>query len=57
VPDEDGDLTVHTVKRGETMQTIAKKYNVTVEQILKWNLLKSINVKPGQELYVYIKKK
>ena len=55
--DDDGDLTVHTVKKGETMQTVAKKYNVTVEQILKWNLLKSINVKPGQELYVYIKKK
>lgn len=55
--DDDGDLSVHTVKRGETMQTIAKKYNVTVEQILKWNLLKSISVKPGQELYVYIKKK
>jgi LysM repeat protein len=55
--DTDGDLQVHTVLRGETMQTIAKKYNVSVEQILKWNLLKSIVTKPGQELYIYTKSK
>ncbi len=54
--DDEGELTVHTVKRGETMQSISKQYSVTVEQILKWNLLKSIAVKPGQELYIYIKK-
>ncbi|HTK81291.1 MAG TPA: DUF4340 domain-containing protein [Bacteroidota bacterium] len=54
--DDEGDLTVHTVKKGETMQSIARFYGVTVEQILKWNLLKSISVKPGQELYVYIRK-
>jgi hypothetical protein len=53
---DEGDLQVHTVAKGETMQTIAKKYNVNVEQILKWNLLKSIVVKPGQELYIYVKK-
>jgi LysM repeat protein len=55
-PEDEGDLTVHTVSSNESMTTIAKKYNVTVEQILKWNLLKSIKVKPGQELYIYIKK-
>jgi LysM repeat protein len=54
--DEDAELTVHTVKKGETMTTISKKYNVSVEQIIKWNLLKSISVKPGQELYIFIKK-
>jgi len=56
VADDEGELSVHTVKRGETMQTIAKRYNVTVEQVLRWNLLKSIVVKPGQELYIYQKK-
>ena len=54
--DDDGELTVHTVKKGETMTSIAQQYKVSVEQILKWNLLKSISVKPGQELYVYQKK-
>jgi LysM repeat protein len=54
--EDEGELTVHTVKKSETMTTIAKQYNVTVEQILRWNLLKSIEVKPGQELYIYLKK-
>ncbi len=54
--DDDGDLTVHVVKKGETMTTVATKYGVTVEQILKWNLLTSIAVKPGQELYIFVKK-
>jgi LysM repeat protein len=56
IPDEEGDLIVHTVTRGETMTSVAKKYSVTPEQIIRWNLLKSISVKPGQELYIYIKK-
>ncbi len=55
--EDEGDLQVYTVLRGETMTTIAKKFNVTVEQILKWNLLKSISVTPGQELYIYQRKK
>ncbi|GEM_PF-341609 len=54
--DDEGELTVYTVKAGETMPIIAKKFNCTVEQILKWNLLKSITVKPGQELYIYVNK-
>jgi len=54
--DDEGTLMVHTVLKGETMTTIAKKYNVRTEQILKWNLLKSIAVKPGQELYIYTQK-
>ncbi|MBA4313187.1 MAG: hypothetical protein C0417_11220 [Chlorobiaceae bacterium] len=54
--DEEGELIVHTVAKGESMTTVAKKYNVTPEKIIKWNLLKSIAVKPGQELYIYVKK-
>jgi len=54
--DDDGELTVHVVAKGETMTTIAKDYGVTVEQILKWNLLKSISVRPGQELYIFVRK-
>jgi LysM repeat protein len=54
--DDEGELTVHVVKKGETMTTIAKEYGVTVEQILKWNLLTSISVRPGQELYIFVRK-
>lgn len=54
--EDEGDLIVHVVKRGETMTSIAAQYTVSVEQILKWNLLKSISVKPGQELYIFVRK-
>ncbi len=43
----------HTVAEGETIFTIARKYNLTVEQIRKWNgLEKSEIVIPFQRLYV-----
>ncbi len=54
--DDEGELKVHVVKKGETMTSIATSYGVTVEQILKWNLLKSISIKPGQELYIFVRK-
>jgi LysM repeat protein len=54
--EDEGELTVHVVKKGESMTTIAGQYGVSVEQILKWNLLKSISVKPGQELYIFTRK-
>lgn len=54
--DDEGELTVHVVRKGESMTTIAKQYGVSVEQILKWNLLKSISVRPGQELYIFVRK-
>ncbi len=54
---DEGELTVHTVKRGETINSIAKKYDVMVEQIRKWNGLQNDNVVPGMEMYVFVKKK
>ncbi len=54
--DDEGDLIVHTVKKGETMLTIAEQYHVSIDKIKKWNLLKTTGVKPGQELYIYVKK-
>ncbi len=54
---DEGELTVHTVKRGETINAIAKKYDVTIEQLRKWNGLQNDNVVPGMEMYVFVKKK
>ncbi len=54
---DEGDLTVHTVKRGENINSIAKKYDVTIEQLKKWNGLQNDNVIPGMEMYVFVKKK
>ena len=55
--EEQGELVIHTFQRGQTLPDVAKKYKVTVEQIRKWNLLKSDQIKPGMDLYIFTKKK
>ncbi len=53
--EDKGELTVYTVKKGETVASIAQKYNVTSEQLMKWNILKPGDaLKPGMEVYVYV---
>ena len=42
--------TVYTVKSGDSLWSIAKKHNVTVDHIKKLNNLKSNNLKVGQKL-------
>lgn len=42
----------HTVKKGETLSSIARKYNCTVKDIKNWNNLKSNTVKVGQKLKI-----
>lgn len=53
--DDEGALTVHVVKPGETLESIARQYNTTREQIMQWNLLRSYDLRPGTELYVFAK--
>jgi hypothetical protein len=48
----------HTVKKGETLFRISKKYHVTPGEIVKWNKLSGNNIGAGQKLVVgYLKKK
>jgi len=42
----------HIVKKGESLGVISKKYNCTVNEIMKWNKLKNTNIHPGQRLVV-----
>ena len=42
----------HTVKKGETLSSISRKYHCTVNDIKKWNNLKSNTVKVGQKLKI-----
>ena len=42
----------HIVQPKETLYGLSKKYNVTVEQIQKWNSLPDANIKVGQKLVV-----
>lgn len=47
-----GTVKTHTVKRGETLSSIARKYGCTVNDLKKWNNLRSTNVKAGQKLKI-----
>ncbi|MBO4328249.1 MAG: LysM peptidoglycan-binding domain-containing protein [Bacteroidales bacterium] len=47
------DRTVHTVKKGETLSSIAGKYHVTVSNLKKWNSLRSNTLRVGQRLTIY----
>jgi len=44
--------TKHVVKKGETAFSIAKHYNVTVDDIAEWNSVKPQNLKVGQTLVI-----
>lgn len=43
----------HTVKKGEHINTIAKKYKVSVDEIRKWNNLASNTLRTGQKLTIW----
>jgi hypothetical protein len=55
--EDEGDLTVHTVRRGESMASICRRYDVTPEQVKRWNGLQGEAVVPGMEVYVFVRKK
>ena len=50
--DNDGDGKKHTVKSGESLSRIAKKYHVQVKDLEEWNGITSKDLKAGQELIV-----
>ena len=43
---------VHKVKKGESLYTIAKEYNVSEDQLKEWNKLSDTKLKPGQKLSI-----
>jgi hypothetical protein len=42
----------HTVRRGETIQSIAVRYGVTIGEIREWNSLARASVSTGQQIRV-----
>jgi membrane-bound lytic murein transglycosylase D len=44
--------TAYRVERGDTLVTIADRFDVTVQQLRRWNRLRSNSVTPGRTLYV-----
>lgn len=52
------EVVTYTVKKGETAYHIAKKYDISVHELLKANGLSSVkSVKPGMEIQVPLSKK
>lgn len=46
---------VHRVRRGETLYSIARRYNVYVDQLTKWNVMgKSDVLRMGQRLKIWV---
>jgi len=44
------DVVIHKVDNGESLWTIARRHQVSVDQLMKWNGLQTQAVKPGQVL-------
>ena len=49
----DGERIVYRVKSGDYLGKIASRYRVSVNQIKRWNNLKSNNIRVGQRLVIY----
>jgi len=46
------ETTVHVVRQGEVLGSIARRYGCTVNQIQRWNNLRGTLIRPGQRLVV-----
>lgn len=49
---ENSSARAYTVRQGDTLYSIAKRYDLTVEQLQKMNNLRDTNIGIGQKLYV-----
>jgi membrane-bound lytic murein transglycosylase D len=45
-------LTLYKVAHGDTLVTVADRFNVTVQQLRRWNHLTAAHLAPGRRLYV-----
>ena len=53
IKEGDGERIVYRVQSGDYLGKIASKYRVTVNQIKRWNNLKSNDIRVGQRLTIY----
>ncbi len=47
-----GGANVHVVRRGENLGAIARRYSISVNQLMQWNQLSGTTIHPGQQLIV-----
>lgn len=48
----EGNPSRYTMRRGDTLVRIADRFDVTIEDLRRWNSLASSSVRPGRSLYV-----
>lgn len=48
-----GNRIVYKVRKGDTLGRIAAKHHTTVKKLMKWNHLRSSNIRIGQKIYIY----
>jgi len=46
-------IITYTVQSKDTIHKVSQKYNVRIEDIVKWNQLSSNQLKKGQQLKIY----
>jgi membrane-bound lytic murein transglycosylase D len=51
-PSSRGRLTLYKVEHGDTLVTVADRFNITVQQLRRWNHLSATHLEPGRRLYV-----
>ena len=44
--------TIHVVKKGDTLYSISKKYNISISELVKNNNIKNNNISIGQSLKI-----
>ena len=49
---DDDSYFIHVVRRGESLWTISEKYNVTIQEIFRWNKLQKSRIFPGKKLRI-----
>ena len=47
-------VAIHKVKKGDTLYALSKKYGVNYTQIQLWNALVGYNMRPGQDILIYL---
>ena len=47
-----GDYSIYTVSKGDSLYGIAKKYNLSVDELIKYNNLDSTNLSVGEQLLI-----
>jgi membrane-bound lytic murein transglycosylase D len=54
IPVQAGRPVVHTVKRGDTLSSIANRYRVSVADLKRWNQVGTL-IRPGQKLRIHVR--